>query len=97
MRVGRLGHPEDTSMPDANHCPNCGATRPADAPEGLCPRCLMRNALGGETTVPPDASNAPTDHGTDATGGWISDPAATARSGQDPGSSFRMAPGSTVR
>jgi WD40 repeat protein/serine/threonine protein kinase/tetratricopeptide (TPR) repeat protein len=35
-------------MADANRCPNCGAERPANAPEGLCPRCLMSNALGEE-------------------------------------------------
>src|SRR5438876_859907 len=38
-------------MADANRCLNCGAERPANAPEGLCPRCLMRNALGEETSV----------------------------------------------
>ena len=26
-------------MADANRCPNCGAEQPANAPEGLCPRC----------------------------------------------------------
>ena len=35
-------------MANENRCPNCGAERPASAPEGLCPRCLMGNALGEE-------------------------------------------------
>ena len=39
-------------MADANPCPNCGAERPANAPEGLCPRCLLRQAMAGETHAP---------------------------------------------
>ena len=39
-------------MADPDRCPICGAARPADAPEGLCPRCLMRNALGGDAGEP---------------------------------------------
>ncbi len=39
-------------MDDANRCLNCGADRPADAPEGLCPRCLILNALGEDTPMP---------------------------------------------
>jgi tRNA A-37 threonylcarbamoyl transferase component Bud32 len=27
-------------------CPECGAGLPADAPEGLCPQCLLRGAIG---------------------------------------------------
>src|SRR5262245_25201484 len=41
-------------MADADRCPNCGAERPTDAPEGLCPRCLTRNAPGEDTLVPAD-------------------------------------------
>ena len=43
-------------MADEIRCPSCGAVRPANAPEGLCPRCLMRNALGEETSVPPGSA-----------------------------------------
>jgi tRNA A-37 threonylcarbamoyl transferase component Bud32 len=32
-------------MADENRCPNCGALHAPGAPAGLCPRCLMRNAL----------------------------------------------------
>src|SRR5262249_42839167 len=52
----------DAPMTDANRCPNCGADQPDGSPEGLCPRCLMQQALdtdppldgtdpGGELTV----------------------------------------------
>jgi len=29
-------------MAQENHCPQCGADLPLDAPEGLCPKCLMK-------------------------------------------------------
>jgi serine/threonine protein kinase len=32
----------------SKYCPNCHAPMPADAPEGLCPQCLARVALGTE-------------------------------------------------
>jgi serine/threonine protein kinase len=35
----------------ATHCPHCGANLPADAPEGLCPSCLLAGVLG--ETQPP--------------------------------------------
>jgi tRNA A-37 threonylcarbamoyl transferase component Bud32 len=42
-------------MNDSNssptHCPRCGATLPADAPEGLCPRCLAALHFGPETAL----------------------------------------------
>lgn len=31
-------------MADKRSCPECGAKLPANAPEGLCPRCLMKSA-----------------------------------------------------
>ena len=40
---------------DANRCPNCGAEQPANASEGLCPRCLMRPPMTGDTPGPADA------------------------------------------
>ena len=33
-------------MTDTNPCPRCGAERPADAPGGLCPRCLLQFGIG---------------------------------------------------
>jgi tetratricopeptide (TPR) repeat protein len=38
---------------EPNRCPHCGAERPVDAPEGLCPRCLLRQTTG-ETRVMAD-------------------------------------------
>src|SRR5690242_14734161 len=34
-------------MEDPDRCRECGAKRPADAPGGLCPACLLRAALAG--------------------------------------------------
>ena len=28
------------------HCPDCGSPLPPDAPEGICPECLMKGGLG---------------------------------------------------
>ncbi len=30
-----------------NSCPKCGASIPTDAPEGLCPGCVLAGAIGG--------------------------------------------------
>src|SRR4051812_16104223 len=35
-------------MPANDRCPKCGAPRPAAAPAGLCPRCLLRLGLGAD-------------------------------------------------
>jgi eukaryotic-like serine/threonine-protein kinase len=35
-----------TITPTITGCPRCGGTIPADSPRGLCPRCLLREALG---------------------------------------------------
>ncbi len=32
-------------MAEENHCPQCGAELPADAPQGMCPKCLMKLGL----------------------------------------------------
>ena len=32
-------------MVEKNHCPECGAELPADAPQGQCPKCLMKLGL----------------------------------------------------
>lgn len=38
-------------MSEARLCPHCGTETPADAPEGLCPECLLQQAMG----VAPDS------------------------------------------
>ena len=35
-------------MPANDRCPKCGAPRPATAPAGLCPQCLLRLGLGAD-------------------------------------------------
>ena len=44
-------------MNDTNQCPRCGSEIAKDAPQGLCPKCLMANALGSES---PEPSYVPT-------------------------------------
>ena len=36
-------------MPAARRCPQCGAAVRPDAPEGLCPECLLKEAMKGES------------------------------------------------
>src|SRR5204863_7160613 len=36
---------------DSNHCSRCGNSLPADAPKGLCPRCLSAMNLATETAL----------------------------------------------
>ena len=38
-------------MADDNPCPRCGARRPAAAPAGLCPQCLLRLGLGADLSI----------------------------------------------
>ena len=46
-------------MNEMNKCPECGKTLPEDAPQGLCPKCLMGNVLN--PTIPSaDKSGAET-------------------------------------
>jgi WD40 repeat protein/tRNA A-37 threonylcarbamoyl transferase component Bud32 len=39
-----------------NNCPKCGAEMPPDAPEGLCPKCLMKAVKQENTEVTLDGS-----------------------------------------
>ena len=38
-------------MSEAHRCPQCGAEVPEDAPEGLCPNCVLKAGLqtGGDS------------------------------------------------
>src|SRR5436309_1920547 len=58
-------------MTEARRCPRCGAGLPADAPEGLCPACLLEQGLPppGE---PPGVAEGPS---TAAYGGTFAAPA----------------------
>ncbi len=39
-------------MSEAHRCPQCGGGLPADAPEGLCPECLLKARLETEASAP---------------------------------------------
>ena len=43
-------------MAQENNCPQCGAQMPPDAPEGLCPKCLMRAIQRDNTNVTLDGA-----------------------------------------
>jgi len=45
-------------MNEPSRCPQCDAELPVNAPEGLCPRCLMKQAMG--TASPAAAGPLPT-------------------------------------
>ena len=44
---------EEPPMADARLCPNCGAELCVEAPEGLCPGCLMQDAPLRKPSVSP--------------------------------------------
>ncbi len=54
-------------MPEALRCPGCGSGLPAHAPAGLCPECLLKEAIQSElepgagqgTTTPNPSGSAP--------------------------------------
>jgi len=58
-------------MAEENQCPQCGAELPADAPQGLCPKCLMKLGLptgaeadkAGDSKPTSDAPASPTPPG----------------------------------
>ncbi len=43
-------------MTGENRCPHCGSKLPGDAPEGLCPRCLLQAGMGNDA---PKTAHAP--------------------------------------
>ena len=42
-------------MAEMQHCEQCGNKMAADAPQGLCPQCLMKLGLPTEAQTPPSA------------------------------------------
>jgi tRNA A-37 threonylcarbamoyl transferase component Bud32 len=40
-------------MAETVHCPQCDLELPADAPQGLCPECLLKAGLDGQRASPP--------------------------------------------
>jgi serine/threonine protein kinase len=43
-------------MAERERCPNCGSELPVNAPQGLCPACLLRQGLDAEA---PDTASGP--------------------------------------
>jgi len=61
-------------MAEENQCPQCGAELPADAPQGLCPQCLMKLGLPADANTDKANTSDPTsDVPTNATppGGFV--------------------------
>ena len=64
-RVSTANLEQGLCMDEVNRCPNCHAEKKPDAPEGLCPRCLMRQAMEPESdlfagSLEPSAANLAT-------------------------------------
>ncbi|MHC4483206.1 MAG: protein kinase domain-containing protein, partial [Planctomycetota bacterium] len=51
-------------MAKKNHCPQCGTRLTPNAPEGLCPRCLMKAGLEREPDVTGESSGVIEEPGT---------------------------------
>jgi serine/threonine protein kinase len=74
---------------DPTRCPGCGVLKPANAPAGLCPRCLMPETMTGDTPGLADATTAHATRGSshspeltttevEATAAYIAGPVASA-------------------
>jgi predicted Ser/Thr protein kinase len=47
-------------MSELHVCPQCGSEIPANAPAGLCPKCLLKAGLESQPPVGPESGGAPT-------------------------------------
>ena len=54
-------------MSETKACPQCGAELPADAPAGICPKCLMQAGLASEK----DGGSGPDLRPTTITSGFV--------------------------
>ena len=45
-------------MTTLRHCPQCGAELPADAPDGVCPKCLVQQGLATHADAAGDSPRA---------------------------------------
>src|SRR4051794_28643758 len=48
-------------MTASTSCPKCGRPLAGDAPQGLCPSCLLAAALPGQSALDPAVTAAPGD------------------------------------
>jgi predicted Ser/Thr protein kinase len=51
--------PETAAMTEQAPCPKCGTQLPADAPVGLCPKCLVQAGFESEPQPAPTAASPP--------------------------------------
>src|SRR5947208_16303554 len=58
-------------MASENTCPDCGSQQPADAPAGLCPRCLLRLGLGDDLSSVPERGDHSTWPAPRPVGGYL--------------------------
>jgi tRNA A-37 threonylcarbamoyl transferase component Bud32 len=49
----RASQRSDGALTSPRQCPSCGAELPGDAPEGLCPRCLLKEAIQSPVSPAP--------------------------------------------
>ena len=47
-------------MTQTKTCPKCGAELPADAPAGICPKCLMQAGLASDQDAGSNPQSNPT-------------------------------------
>src|SRR4051794_11127506 len=64
----------DPTMPSVPQCATCGAHLAADAPEGLCPACLLKAGLAGRSDRPGSASVPSPTRPIDRTKGLMGEP-----------------------
>src|SRR6516162_10523741 len=56
MRRQEHPRPKARAMTSACVCPQCGKSLSSDAPQGLCPECLLKAALPGQSAVESSAT-----------------------------------------
>ena len=49
-------------MTDRRECPQCGAELPADAPDGVCPKCLMKQGFESLDEAPAEPTDSAVTH-----------------------------------
>jgi WD40 repeat protein len=81
-------------MSQVQYCPQCGAELPPDAPDGVCPKCVLGLALGGRPTAGEHTLRIKCPHC--GNGIQLVQPECGEVTCQSCGSSFRVEPGTTT-
>src|SRR5437773_2238062 len=48
----------EKNNPDSRRCPQCGAELPSNVPPELCPKCLLKAAMGAQPPIGPGGTVA---------------------------------------